>query len=52
MDGEDHFAFVALDTEDSNEIIAVVHYDREPGEERAEYAALSSRTAGRVAVWE
>jgi GNAT superfamily N-acetyltransferase len=40
VDGEDHFAFVALDPEDPDEIIAVVRYDREPGEERAEYAAL------------
>jgi GNAT superfamily N-acetyltransferase len=40
VDGEDHFAFVALDPNDSEEIIAVVRYDREPGEERAEYAAL------------
>jgi GNAT superfamily N-acetyltransferase len=40
VDGEDHFAFVALDPDDPEEIIAVVRYDREPGEERAEYAAL------------
>lgn len=40
VDGEDHFAFVALDLDDPDEIIAVVRYDREPSEERAEYAAL------------
>ncbi len=39
-DGIDHFALVALDPEDPNEIIAVVRYDREPDGERAEYAAL------------
>ena len=40
IDGTDHFAFVALDPEDQNEIIAIVRYDREPGEEQAEYAAI------------
>lgn len=40
VDGEDHFALVALDPEDPAEIIALVRYDRQPGEERAEYAAL------------
>jgi hypothetical protein len=40
VDGVDHFAFVALDPDDQEEIIAVVRYDREPGEERAEYAAI------------
>jgi RimJ/RimL family protein N-acetyltransferase len=39
-DGVDHFAFVALDLDDPDEIIAVVRYDREPGEEQAEYAAI------------
>ncbi len=39
-DGTDHFAFVAIDPDDQNEIIAVVRYDREPGEEQAEYAAI------------
>jgi GNAT superfamily N-acetyltransferase len=39
-DGVDHFALVALDPEDPNEIIAVVRYTRKPGGERAEYAAL------------
>ena len=39
-DGVDHFAFVAIDPDDSDEIIAVVRYDREPGEEHAEYAAI------------
>src|SRR5829696_9924071 len=36
----DHFAFVALDPADQEEIIAIVRYDREPGEEHAEYAAM------------
>ncbi len=40
VDGLNHFAFVALDPKDPDEIIAVVRYDREPGEEKAEYAAL------------
>ena len=40
VDGMDHFAFVALDPADQEEIIAIVRYDREPGEEHAEYAAL------------
>ncbi len=39
-DGVDHFAFVAIDPDDQDEIIAVVRYDREPGEEQAEYAAI------------
>lgn len=39
-DGVDHFGLVALDPEDQNEIIAVVRYAREPGDERAEYAAI------------
>ena len=36
----DHFAFVALDPADQEEIIAIVRYDREPGQEHAEYAAM------------
>ena len=40
VDGVDHFAFVALDPDDPNEIIACVRYDRQPGEEGAEYAAI------------
>lgn len=40
VDGVDHFALVALDPDDQNEIISIVRYDREPGEERAEYAAI------------
>jgi GNAT superfamily N-acetyltransferase len=40
VDGTDHFALVALDPEDPDEIIAVVRYDREPASESAEYAAL------------
>jgi RimJ/RimL family protein N-acetyltransferase len=39
-DGADHFGLVALDPQDSNEIVAVVRYARKPGDERAEYAAL------------
>ena len=39
-DGFDHFALVALDPEQPDEIIAVVRYAREEGGERAEYAAL------------
>ncbi len=39
-DGVDHFGLVALDPQDQNEIIAVVRYAREPGDERAEYAAI------------
>jgi GNAT superfamily N-acetyltransferase len=40
VDGVDHFGLVALDPDDRDEIIAIVRYDREPGEERAEYAAI------------
>jgi GNAT superfamily N-acetyltransferase len=40
VDGTDHFAFVAIDPDDQGEIIAIVRYDREPGEEQAEYAAI------------
>jgi GNAT superfamily N-acetyltransferase len=40
VDGVDHFGLVALDPTDEGEIIAIVRYDREPGEERAEYAAI------------
>jgi len=40
-DGVDHFGLVALDPQDQNEIIAVVRYARQPGGERAEYAALA-----------
>ena len=39
-DSVDHFALVALDPEDPDEIIAVVRYDRESGDERAEYSAI------------
>jgi acetyltransferase len=46
-DGVDHFAFVAIDPDDRDEIIAVVRYDREPGQERAEYAAIVEE-AGKV----
>lgn len=50
VDGVDHVALVALDPEDSDEIIAVVRYDREQSEhEKAEYAALVE-IAGRITV--
>jgi GNAT superfamily N-acetyltransferase len=39
-DGVDHLGLVALDPDDPNEIVAVVRYAREPGDEKAEYAAL------------
>ena len=39
-DGVDHLGLVALDPQDMNEIIAVARYARQPGGERAEYAAL------------
>ena len=40
LDYVDRYALVALDPADPSEIIAVVRYDREPGTDRAEYAAL------------
>jgi RimJ/RimL family protein N-acetyltransferase len=40
VDGVDHFAVVALDPDEPDEITGVVRYDREPGSDRAEYAAL------------
>lgn len=40
VDGYDRFALVALDPEHEDEIVAVVRYDREPGTNKAEYAAL------------
>jgi GNAT superfamily N-acetyltransferase len=40
VDYVDHFGLVALDPDEPDEIIAIVRYDREPGDERAEYAAL------------
>lgn len=40
VDGVDHFTLVALDSDEPDEIIATVRYDREPGSERAEYAAI------------
>ncbi len=35
-----HSAFVALDPNDRDEVIVIVRYEREPGEEQAEYAAI------------
>lgn len=40
VDGVDRFGLVALDPQDPDEIIGIVRYDREPGTERAEFAAL------------
>ena len=33
-------AFVALDPNDRDEVIVIVRYEREPGEEQAQYAAI------------
>ena len=40
VDGRDRFALVALDPEDPGEVVGVVRYEREPGTDAAEYAAL------------
>jgi RimJ/RimL family protein N-acetyltransferase len=40
LDGDHRFALVALDPSEPSEVIAVVRYDREPGTDRAEYAAI------------
>ena len=40
VDGKDRFALVALDPQDTGEIVAVVRYAREKGADGAEYAAL------------
>lgn len=40
IDGVDHFALVALDPDDPNQIIAAVRFDRERGTDRAEYATI------------
>ena len=40
VDGKDRFALVALDPQDPREIVAVVRYAREEGNDGAEYAAL------------
>ncbi|MGB3633296.1 MAG: GNAT family N-acetyltransferase [Rubrobacteraceae bacterium] len=48
VDGRDRFALVALAPEGNEEIVAVVRYDREPGTDKAEYAALvEDRMQGR-----
>lgn len=39
-DSVDHFALVALDPDDTDEVVAVTRYDREAGSDRTEYAAL------------
>ena len=38
IDGVDHFALVALDPDEPDEIIVTVRYDWEPGSERAKCA--------------
>lgn len=40
LDGVDRCAVIALDPERPHEIVAVVRFDRDPGGENAEYAAL------------
>jgi RimJ/RimL family protein N-acetyltransferase len=40
LDGIDRFALIALDPTAPEEIAAVVRFDREPGTDRAEYAAV------------
>jgi GNAT superfamily N-acetyltransferase len=40
VDGKERFALVALDPQDTDEIVAVVRYEREKGTDGAEYAAL------------
>jgi GNAT superfamily N-acetyltransferase len=40
VDGTDHFALVALDPDEQDEIIAVVRFDREASTDQAEYSAL------------
>ena len=40
LDGSNRHALVALDPHQSEEIIAVVRYDRDPGSDRAEYAII------------
>jgi len=48
LDERDRFAFVALDPREPAEIIAVARYDRDPGTDRAEYAAVvADRWQGR-----
>lgn len=48
VDGQDRYALVALDPENTEEIVAVVRYDRQEGANRAEYAALvEDRMQGR-----
>src|ERR671917_388793 len=40
VDGVDHFAFVALDPDNPNDIIARVRYARRPGEEEVVYVVI------------
>jgi GNAT superfamily N-acetyltransferase len=48
VDGKDRFALVALDPENSDEIVGVVRYAREGDDDGAEYAALiEDRLQGR-----
>lgn len=44
LDADARFALVALDPARPQEIIAVARYDREPGTDRAEYAAVVADT--------
>jgi RimJ/RimL family protein N-acetyltransferase len=51
-DGIDRVAIVALDPDAPNELIGVVRFDREPGTDRAEYAAIvEDRWQGRGIGW-
>ena len=48
VDGVDRVALVALDPETPGELIGVTRYDREPGTDQAEYAAIvADRWQGR-----
>ncbi len=48
VDGKDRFALIALDPVSPDTIIAVLRYDRLPGTDRAEYAAVvTDRWQGR-----
>ena len=40
VDGQQRYALVALDPDRPGELVAVVRFDREPGTDRAEYAAV------------
>jgi RimJ/RimL family protein N-acetyltransferase len=40
VDGQQRYALVALDPDRPGELVAVIRFDREPGTDRAEYAAV------------